>query len=80
MLARGQPEGRRGVSAWLTGTAEADVPEDVVRSLGSVQSALMSGLVAQVLLDPETAPSGDDIVRGLRALGALLGSSPEQAT
>ncbi|MGH3479432.1 MAG: TetR/AcrR family transcriptional regulator [Nocardioidaceae bacterium] len=79
MLARGQQEGRRGVSAWLTGTVEADVSEDVVRSLGSVQMALMSGLVAQVLLDPENAPSGDEIVRGLRALGALLGSSPEQA-
>jgi AcrR family transcriptional regulator len=72
LLARGQEEGRRGVTAWLSGIDEDAVPDDLVRSLGSVQMALMSGLVSQVLLDPENAPTGAEIVRGLRELADRL--------
>ena len=72
LLAKGQQEGRRGVTAWLSGIDEDAVPDDLVRSLGSVQMALMSGLVSQVLLDPENAPTGAEIVRGLRELADRL--------
>ena len=73
-LATGQQEGRRGVTAWLSGISEDAVPDDLVRSLGSVQMALMSGLVAQALLDPENAPTGAEVVRGLRELADRLES------
>ncbi|MBB3038170.1 TetR/AcrR family transcriptional regulator [Hoyosella altamirensis] len=72
MLARGQQEGRRGVTAWLAGIPEDAVPEDLVRTLGSVQMALMSGLIGQMLLDPDNAPSGAEITRGLRELADRL--------
>ena len=72
LLAKGQQEGRRGVTAWLSGVDEADVPDDLVRSLGSVQMAIMSGLISQVLLDPDNAPTGTEIVRGLRELADRL--------
>ncbi len=72
-LAGGQQEARRGLAAWVTGTDEADITDDVARSVGSVQSALISGLMMQWLTDPERAPSSDDIVRGLRELVARLG-------
>lgn len=57
-----------------SGLPEDDVPADLGRSLGSVQMALMSGLVGQALLDPDNAPSGAEIVRGLRELADLLES------
>jgi AcrR family transcriptional regulator len=72
LLAEGQQEGRRGVTAWLSGIDERAVPDDLVRSLGSVQMALMSGLVSQALLDPHRAPTGAEIVRGLRELADRL--------
>lgn len=71
-LADGQQEGRRGVAAWLTGRPETEIDDDDVRGLGSVQMALISGLVTQVLLDPERAPTAHDIVRGLRDLADRL--------
>jgi AcrR family transcriptional regulator len=74
MLARGQQEGRQGVTAWLSGIDEDAVPNDLVRSMGSVQMALMSGLVSQALLDSENAPSGAEIIRGLRELADRLES------
>ncbi|WP_449064855.1 TetR/AcrR family transcriptional regulator [Planomonospora algeriensis] len=71
-LAAGQREGRRGLAALLTGTPERDVPDDTVRALGSVQLALITGLIVQWLTDPDNAPSGAEVVEGLRALTALL--------
>ena len=74
ILAGGQQEGRRGVTARLSGIDEDAVPEDLVRSMGSVQMALLSGLVSQALLDPDNAPTGAEIVRGLRELADRLES------
>jgi hypothetical protein len=36
--------------------------------LGSVYQALLTGLMVQWMLDPDTAPSGVDIAEGLRAI------------
>jgi len=71
-LAGGQEEARHGIAAWVTGIDEQAVPDDVARSVGSVQTALMSGLMMQWLTDPERSPSSDEIVRGLRHLVASL--------
>lgn len=66
-LAAGQREGRRGLAASVAGVPEDDVDARTVRTLGSVQMALLSGVMMQWLLDPAHAPSGQDIVAGLRA-------------
>jgi len=71
-LAGGQQEARSGIAALVTGIDEQAVPDDVARRIGSVQTALISGLMMQWLTDPERAPSSDDIVRGLRDLVASL--------
>ncbi|GIH75738.1 TetR/AcrR family transcriptional regulator [Planobispora longispora] len=73
-IAAGQREGRRGLAAMLTGTPEQAVPDDTARTLGSVQLALITGLIVQWLTDPDNAPSGADVVAGLRALAAGLQS------
>ncbi|MGJ6969096.1 TetR family transcriptional regulator C-terminal domain-containing protein [Streptosporangium sp. G11] len=73
-LSRGQVEGRRGLVAILVGVEEDAVGDDTARTLGSVQMALMSGVVTQWLLDPEQAPSAAEVVAGLRAIVAGLGA------
>lgn len=72
MLADGQEEGRRGGAAALLGVPEPDVPPEAVRGLGSVQNALISGVMLQWLVDPERAPSGAEVAAGLRALAGLV--------
>lgn len=71
-LADGQEEGRRGSSAGLLGVPESEVDDEAVRSVGSVQMALISGIAMQWLIDPERAPSGQDVVNGLRRLVAAI--------
>ncbi|MGY2009231.1 TetR/AcrR family transcriptional regulator [Nocardia gipuzkoensis] len=48
--------------------AEAD------RAIGAVLHALIGGLMAQWLIDPEQAPSSDDLIAGLRALATESGT------
>ncbi|MFJ2738394.1 TetR/AcrR family transcriptional regulator [Streptomyces sp. NPDC087440] len=71
-LAAGMRQGRTGMAHEVTGTAEADLPEATVRTLGSVQLALVSGLMMQHLTDPESAPTAAEVLEGLRALTAYL--------
>jgi len=70
-IASGIEQGRSGLAALLTQTAEDQLDEATTRTLGSVQMALMSGVIIQWLVDPATAPSPEQIVAGLRALAAL---------
>lgn len=60
----------------VTGTAETELSEATIRTLGSVQLALVSGLMMQHLTDPGSAPTADEVLEGLRALAAHL---PEAA-
>lgn len=74
-ISAGVRQGRRGVAAALTGVPEDEVDEETVRSLGSVQLALMSGLMIQWLDDVEHAPAAAEIVTGLRALADTIEQS-----
>jgi AcrR family transcriptional regulator len=75
-LAAGQREGIRGLAAALAALPEDEVDEATVRTLGAVQTALLSGVMTQYLLDPEHAPSAEEVLTGLRRLATLAG--PEQ--
>ncbi|WP_345607836.1 TetR/AcrR family transcriptional regulator [Pseudonocardia adelaidensis] len=75
-LSDGQRQGREGIAAQLLGIEEAHVSEEQARTIGAVQSALISGVLMQHLLDPATAPTGAEVVAGLRALGALAAPDP----
>ena len=70
-IAAGMEQGRSGMAAMLTGTPENELDEATVRSLGSTQLALMSGVMVQWLMNPATAPSAEQIADGLRALASL---------
>jgi hypothetical protein len=76
LLAWGNEEARRGMTAWLEGVPESEVADDAVSSLGSVQVALISGLMLQWLNDPDHAPSAEEVVRGLREIADHLSGPP----
>lgn len=83
-VAAGLAQGRSGMAREVTGTAEAELSKETIRTLGSVQLALVSGLMMQHLTDPESAPTADEVLTGLRALVAALpeedrGPGPEKA-
>ncbi|MFH7593620.1 TetR/AcrR family transcriptional regulator [Streptomyces racemochromogenes] len=73
ILAEGQRRNRRMVAAALRGVPEEAVTEEDVRSLGSLHIALLSGVMVQVLTDPEQAPTGAELAQGLRGMVELLG-------
>lgn len=71
-LIGGQQEGRRGLAALLTGQDEETIADSAVRSVGSVQIALLCGVMMQWLTDPEHAPTAAEVVAGIRAIAAGL--------
>lgn len=60
----------------VTGTPEDELSEETVRTLGSVQLALLSGLMMQHITDPESSPTATEVLAGIRALAARL---PDEA-
>jgi hypothetical protein len=58
--------GRRALAALLLDIPEEQVGEQAIRTLGSLLLALISGLVTQWLLDPQRAPSADDVIFAIR--------------
>jgi AcrR family transcriptional regulator len=76
-LSDGQRQGREGIAAQLLGIEESTVSEEDARTIGAVQSALISGVLMQHLLDPDTAPTGAEVVAGIRALAALAGPATD---
>ena len=45
-----------------------DPGDERARAVGTVHQALLSGVMMQWLVDPDRAPSGADLVRGLRVI------------
>jgi AcrR family transcriptional regulator len=68
LLVSAMREGRRGLAAGLMEIPEDEVDDELERSIGAVQMALVSGLMFQWLFAAEHAPSGTDVVAGLAAL------------
>ncbi|SDC52221.1 DNA-binding transcriptional regulator, AcrR family [Actinokineospora iranica] len=64
-LAGGLDEIRRGLAKTFL-CDQAD--ESTVRAVGSFYQALLTGVMAQWLIDPENAPSGNDLAKALRTI------------
>ena len=77
-MAAGLEDGRSGMAALVTGRPEDTLDDKTVHSVGSVQMALMSGVMVQWLVDPAHAPRPEQIAAGLRALGDLRPGLGEQ--
>ncbi|MFI6778599.1 TetR family transcriptional regulator C-terminal domain-containing protein [Nocardia sp. NPDC050412] len=65
-LAASLDEARRGLARLFEGIAESDTSGG--RAIGSLYQALLTGLAAQVLIDPDHAPSGKDLAAALRRI------------
>ncbi len=65
-------EGRSGLAAGLLGVPEDELDDKAVDSVGSVQLALMSGVLVQHLLDPDRAPSAENLTDALLSLAGRL--------
>ncbi len=72
-LAEAYARARREFAAMLLGVAEDDVDDDSARRIGSLGLALVNGIVLQVLVDADRAPSGRDIAAALRAVASAGG-------
>jgi MftR C-terminal domain len=77
-MAAGLEDGRSGMAALVTGRPEDSLDDETVHSVGSVQMALMSGVMVQWLVDPAHAPRPEQIAAGLRLLGDLAPGLGEQ--
>ncbi|WP_067822468.1 TetR/AcrR family transcriptional regulator [Nocardia inohanensis] len=67
-LAANTSEARSGLAQLFDAPAESG--EDAGRTVGALYQALLIGVAAQYLIDPETAPTGRDLVAGLRTIAA----------
>jgi AcrR family transcriptional regulator len=76
LMAGALRQGRAGLAAGLLGIAEDTVDGEAERTIGSVQLALMSGILVQWLIDPGQAPAERDIVDGVLGLAAQVSDAP----
>lgn len=68
VLAGGIAEGRRGLSALILGVPHEEVAPETVAGLGSTVYNLVIGYIIQYLVDPDSLPTVDQAMDGLRSL------------
>ncbi|MFJ9178518.1 TetR/AcrR family transcriptional regulator [Streptomyces sp. NPDC102360] len=66
IVARAQVEGGRGIIPLFMGGEEPPADHPAVGTLGKFYMTLMTGLIAEYMLDPESAPSAEELTEGLR--------------
>jgi AcrR family transcriptional regulator len=70
LFSTGNRAGRLGLAAIFQ---EIDPSDPAALSLGTFYQTLLTGIIAQWLTDPKTAPSGKDVATALRAVAGSLG-------
>lgn len=66
LLASAQREGARGMVAMLTDIPEDQVDDELTDTVGNLCMVLMTGLIAQHTLDPDSTPTGSQLAEGIR--------------
>lgn len=61
-------QARTGMAGLFLNVDDDEVDEHTARTVGSVYYAMLIGVMAQWMVDPENAPSADDLTTGLQAL------------
>jgi AcrR family transcriptional regulator len=72
LFASAVEEASEGVAELFLGT-ESTLDTDEKHAAGSLLQALLTGVMARWLIDPEHAPTGRDLADGLRALAREMG-------
>ncbi|GAO06575.1 TetR/AcrR family transcriptional regulator [Streptomyces lydicamycinicus] len=71
------PEGGEGLVAIFEGVPDTEVDAEAARVVGSFYQALLTGLMVQSLLTPDSMPTGRDLAAALRRVtaGEVLGKA-----
>jgi AcrR family transcriptional regulator len=78
-LAAAIPMARSGMTALFLGVDEDTIDDDTARSVGGIYYSLMAGMLIQRFADPDSAPNGRDLAKGLRMIAASLEASESSA-
>lgn len=73
-LGKMQGEAREGL-AQMFGGVDPDAGPDQVQAIGSLLQALLLGVVAQSMFDPESAPTGEQLAQSLCTLADRISPS-----
>ncbi|MFD7153097.1 TetR/AcrR family transcriptional regulator [Kribbella sp. NPDC059898] len=73
-LVKMQGEAREGLAAMFGGVEAGAAPEQV-KAIGAFLQALLLGVVAQSMLDPASAPTGEQLAQSLRQLAERISPS-----
>jgi AcrR family transcriptional regulator len=76
LLRGGLHAARTGNVAMFEGVDEDTVDPQQERTLGSFYYCLTAGLVIQWLLDPDNAPTAEDLAEALRTIAAKISNQP----
>ncbi|RZU20403.1 TetR family transcriptional regulator [Kribbella rubisoli] len=73
-LTKMQGEAREGL-AHMFGAVDPDADPAEVQAIGSLLQALLLGVVAQGMFDPDSAPTGEQLAQSLRTLADRISPS-----
>lgn len=73
-LSKMQGEAREGLAQMFGGVGPDADPEEV-QAIGSLLQAMLLGIVAQSMFDPDSAPTGEELAKSLRALADRVSPS-----
>jgi AcrR family transcriptional regulator len=73
-LSKLQGEAREGL-AQLFGGVGPDADPEELQAVGSLMQALLLGVVAQAMFDPDTAPTGEQLAQSLRSVADRISPS-----
>ncbi|MFI5691309.1 TetR/AcrR family transcriptional regulator [Kribbella sp. NPDC051586] len=73
-LTKMQGEAREGL-AHMFGGVDPDADPEEVQAIGSLLQAMLLGVVAQSMFDPDSAPTGDQLAQSLRTLADRISPS-----
>jgi AcrR family transcriptional regulator len=73
-LSKLQGEAREGLAQMFGGVGPDADPEEL-QAVGSLMQALLLGVVAQAMFDPESAPTGEQLAQSLRSVADRISPS-----
>lgn len=72
LIAQAQESGRLSVARDFFNIDDAALDPKVARSIGSMMLAMMTGVMSQWLLDPETMPSAEEMTTAMGAMARMF--------
>ncbi|WP_030159100.1 TetR/AcrR family transcriptional regulator [Streptomyces sp. NRRL S-244] len=79
LLAASAGDGRKGLIAAFTGIPEEDLDERDLRTVGALYQALVTGVMALWMFDPEGAVTAEELTEGMRRAAAMAAKAEDSA-